>query len=98
MSDTATEHRLRIFAVSWYLLGWIPCTALNGLLGVPGKICLGLYAALGMVVYMVGMSIARERADESDTLVEKHGAVRRPLDATELERLREIEREYDDGE
>lgn len=64
--DIATERRLRIFAITWYLLGWIPCVALNGLLGVPGKICLGLYAALGMVVYMVGTSVARARADESE--------------------------------
>jgi hypothetical protein len=61
MSSTDTERRLRLIAVWWYVLGWIPCLALNGI-GVPGKICLGFYAAFGMVVFMVGMSIDRERA------------------------------------
>jgi hypothetical protein len=69
LTRASTEHRLRLFAIAWYLLGWIPCVALN-VVGVPGKICLGLYAAFGVVVYMVGMSIDRERAESLDTPVE----------------------------
>jgi hypothetical protein len=65
LSNTGTEHRLRLFAIGWYLLGWIPCLALNTI-GIPGKICLGFYAAFGMVVFMAGMSIARERAESAD--------------------------------
>jgi hypothetical protein len=65
LSNTGTEHRLRLFAIGWYLLGWIPCLALNAV-GIPGKVCLGLYAACGMVVFMAGMSIARERAESAE--------------------------------
>ena len=64
MGSKETEHRLKLFAVLWYLLGWIPSLALNAV-GVPGKICLGLYAALGMVVYMAGVSIVRERTERN---------------------------------
>jgi hypothetical protein len=85
LRKTETEHRLRLFAIGWYVLGWLPCVALNSV-GVPGKICLGLYAACGMVVYMAGVSILRERSDARDR------------DATSRDRLREIEQEYDEGQ
>jgi len=87
--NPATEHRLRLVTIGWYLAGWIPCLLLNGA-GVSGKICLAIYAALGIAVYMVGMSIARELAERRDKTA-ADTVDGQPLNADESDRLRQIE-------